>query len=458
MTHAGVNADGGGGVPGESVRARPSPLPIWARFGVEGNQRLSLFRRSMGLRVDMPILMTGHQPSLWHCGILAKFLAAWLHGGHRSFFSSWLVVDQDELKPSVFEYPARLTDGSLVQATMDLDQGMIPDWLPPAAGSVREGLERVLGLWRAYGGKATPARRMARVMADLLTGIGLKAPIVFATDLAKTEYFQRWVDAMVADARGCVEAYNAAAAAHASAGIRALEMVGDRVELPLWLMNPSGVGRARVMSDQIDGLDRSRLAPRALLQTAVLRAGACELFIHGTGGAGGEEGEGYDLVMEDWLRSWRPESLHEDIESMAPMAMVTATRYLPLPGGEELVTAAQAERARQAARRARHDPWLVGDAAEGQRKRAFVDQLARRDTTRVERAGEFRAMHEMLAGYRAERAVELAALDEKAAAMTRLAGEAAIRFDRTWPWPLFPKEAIERLQGDVAEALGVPWP
>ncbi len=456
MTHAGSQA--GEGKSQESVTIRPARLDDLPRnFGVTHNPRLSEFRRSLGLPIDLDVVMTGHQPVLWHCGILAKYLVASLLNRY-DYFSAWLVVDQDEVKPSVFEYPARLTDGSIERATMDLDQGVFPDWLPPAGECVRAGIERALRLWREHRGEATPARRIARVMEALLAEIGLRAPIIFATDLAKTAYFQRWVDAMVADARGCVEAYNAAAAAHPTAGIRVLEDVGDRVELPLWEMNKAGTGRTRVMSDQIARVDRTRLAPRALLQTAVLRAGACELFIHGTGGAGGDDGDGYDLVMEDWLRAWRPEPLREDIESMAPMAMVTATRFLPLPGGGEAVTRAQAEWARQAARRARHDPLLVGDAIDAERKRAFAGRLARRDTTRLERAAEFRSMHAMLAEYRAARAAELAAMDEKAATLTRVAGEWAIRFDRTWSWPLFPREAIERLERDVAEALGVPWP
>lgn len=457
MTHAGSHV--GDGVPNESVTAKPKGIALWHRFGVENNPGLAEFRRSLGLWAQVPIVITGHQPVLWHCGVLAKYLAA--HALYdMDYYAAWLVVDQDDVQPGVVPYPARLADGSLERATMNLDWDAIPDWPPIASDSVREGLERVHRLWRTHRSEATPARRMANVMQELLAGIGLKSPIIFATDLAKTAYFQRWVDAMAADARVCVEAYNAAAASHPTAGIRALEIAGDRVELPLWLMKPSGVGRTRVMSDEIAHVDRARLAPRALLQTAVLRAGACELFIHGTGGAGGgdDEADGYDLVMEDWLRAWRPESLREDIESMAPMAMVTATRFLPLPGGGEAVTTAQAERARQAARRARHDPLLVDDATDAERKRAFVGRLARRDTTRSERAGEFRAMHAMLAEYRAARGAELTALDEKALAMTRLAGESAIRFDRTWPWPLFPRDAIERLQLEVAEALGVPWP
>ena len=33
-------------------------------------------RRALGLPTDRPIIMSGHQPTLWHAGILAKLLAA----------------------------------------------------------------------------------------------------------------------------------------------------------------------------------------------------------------------------------------------------------------------------------------------------------------------------------------------------------------------------------------------
>jgi hypothetical protein len=60
----------------------------------------------------------------------------------------------------------------------------------------------------------------------------------------------------------------------------------------------------------------ARLAPRALLLTALARAHFCDLFIHGTGGGV------YDQVMEAWWQQWVGTPL-------APRVTVSADVFLP---------------------------------------------------------------------------------------------------------------------------------
>ena len=64
------------------------------------------------------------------------------------------------------------------------------------------------------------------------------------------------------------------------------------------------------------------LMPRALLLTALVRLGMCDLFIHGTGGLI------YDRVTEQWFADW----LGQAEGSIAPMIGVTAAVVAKKPG------------------------------------------------------------------------------------------------------------------------------
>lgn len=151
------------------------------------------------------------------------------------------------------------------------------------------------------------------------------------------------------------DAYNAALVGYRAArGIRGdrhplpdLARDGGRLELPLWLWRPgearrrlyvsqSPGGGVRVWADDlavgewtrrsliesparalIDGLGAWRIRPRALVLTLYLRVFACDLFIHGLGGAK------YDQITDDLIGRFF------GIEP-PPLACVTATLRLPL--------------------------------------------------------------------------------------------------------------------------------
>ena len=115
-------------------------------------------------------------------------------------------------------------------------------------------------------------------------------------------------------------------ATHPEAGIAPLIVERERVELPVWACRWNRP-RRRVFADLADSsplwtfddgepVDRVAydLAPKALLLTAIMRSRVCDLFIHGSGGAGPN---GYDRVTEPWWARWRGETL-------APMALATA--------------------------------------------------------------------------------------------------------------------------------------
>ena len=421
------------------------------------------FRSQLGLPTGRPIIMTGHQAAFWHPGILAKYLAADAIARTRCGSAAWLVVDQDDPPANtIVAYPVLGPGGVLRRATWDVAAGA--PVRPSGIDFVDAGLARIADAWAAHA-DATPARRVAAALADLMSPLIPPAPTIFATDLCRTQLFGVFVETMAANPETCALAYNAAAAAHPSAGIRPLlaDPVQDRFELPLWSMRdatvrerddaPTGTlphGRVsyrnRVYAEDLPRTPRDVLAPRALLMTAMMRLAGCDLFIHGTGGGGDGAHEGYDRVTEAWLAAWRPKGFEGNL---APVRTVTATRLLPLPGGEAPSTGDVAV-ASWRAHRARHDPALLGDHAAAAEKSALLDRIAAAPRRSAARREAFLQMHAALERSRHAHADAMHRFDEDAARARALAGNADILADRTWAFPLYPPSMLERLRDEIA--------
>jgi len=411
------------------------------------------FRRELGLPTDRAVIMTGHQAEFWHPGILAKYLAADAAAGAIGA-AAWLVVDQDRAETTELRYPGReggAGDGSALTLRTAVvgERGLAG--VVDAAPGVRQGLEAVSSALARHAGGPTLARRVAAALGDLMAPLLSQPspPTVFATGLCGAGLFSELVGRMKADPESCVRAYNAAVARHPTAGIRPLVLddVQYRYELPLWHLPPGGP-RAHVYAEMLDAVPVDRLAPKALFMTGLMRLAGCDLFIHGTGGGGGDEGhEGYDAVTQDWLTHW----LSILPEALAPIATVTATVYLPLDTPPP-PTAGEVARARWMAHSARHNPGCVGDGEGEERKRALVAAIDAADS--ADRARLFRGLHEFLEGYRGRHAAELGALDRLAAAAAARAGEPDLRTVRTWPFALYPAGVLGGLRDRIAAEFG----
>src|SRR5690606_35198771 len=103
---------------------------------------------------------------------------------------------------------------------------------------------------------------------------------------------------------------------------------------------------SRVWSDSPALGDPTTLMPRALSMTALVRMHACELFIHGTGGAA------YDAITDEWIPAWLG-------VPVAPTGMATATMHLPLD--RFAIDAGTVREAATLAHKARHDPAVLND-------------------------------------------------------------------------------------------------
>ncbi|MCA9312308.1 MAG: hypothetical protein KDA21_13925 [Phycisphaerales bacterium] len=397
-------------------------------------------------------MMTGHQAYFWHAGVLAKFFAADAWASSEGAATAWIVPDQDAVDPFAMRVPVRTRDGRLMERRLRLVDGSdprniaaccvpagvraapVPGGLTPE--SAVEGWSSMSAALRDHQASPNGAVQVSRAARDLMSRWIAPAPTCFGTEVAGTTMFRRLVERMMADPDACIEAYNRAAAAHPDARVAPLvrDEVQYRFELPLWWIEAGGQRRRVFVEDLEEGRWQAAsperpvgLAPRALLMTGVLRAWACDLFIHGTGGAR------YDLITEAWFRDWLGLEL-------APMVTVSADAFLDLGVGKVETDAAWR------AHHARHAPEMLGRTDVALGRRTIVDQIERAPRGSQLRRDAFRRLHDLLGSYRQAEAAALAELDARAAEAAARRGEADLERDRTWAFPLLRAEVLDALR------------
>ncbi|MGA1222965.1 MAG: hypothetical protein ACO31E_00190, partial [Phycisphaerales bacterium] len=75
-------------------------------------------RAALGLPVDRPVVMTGHQAGIWHAGIAEKFLVGAALAAECGGVLAHVVVDHDLNDASLVAYPA-LVEGRLVRLALE---------------------------------------------------------------------------------------------------------------------------------------------------------------------------------------------------------------------------------------------------------------------------------------------------------------------------------------------------
>jgi hypothetical protein len=425
--------------------------------------RVTLFRRELSLPTGRPIIMTGHQAEFWHPGIAAKYLAADSAAKSLGAAAAWIVVDQDPQESISVRYPVRDAAGRLAVRTREFTAAGVSHTHAPhdeLLPSIREGLERIETCFNRSADEPRLAARIASATRRLLEPHLREATPrpIYASGLWRTTLMKELVERMRAEPERVRATYNAAVRRHPTAGIRELlaNDVQDVHELPLWRLTPDGE-RIRVYAEMLADVPREELAPRALLMTGLLRLAGCDLFIHGTGGGGGPDGdrEGYDRITEEWLASW----LGLDAGALAPVTVVTATRRLRL-APEPPPSAAEIARAVWRAHHARHEPAMLSDEQRAARKRMLVAQIAARGQSRDRsargaRAALFDELQQLLAQYRESHRQPLLDMHAEADCLRRRAEEAEIAADRTWAFPLYPNSDMEALQSEIEGAFSV---
>jgi len=452
------------------LRRDPPPISINSTSR-DLDAPIASLRTQLGLPTDRPIVMTGHQCAIWHPGILAKHLACWRLARRDDARAVRLWVDQDDNDPLTIDLPTR-RDGRLARTPWRLapdvqsPPGSPTGWRPPITGvapappdicAVAHGsIERIAGAISAHADAPSLGAQFAMACAALMpqptaqsTPPPSRKPMLdlFASALASTDLFIALVDLMREDPGACVSAYNDASSNAPGAGVRPLRLNTNNpgaTELPLWRCR-AGEPRMPVRAGMLGAIPIEQLAPRALLMTGMLRLGACDLFIHGTGGGA------YDEITERWFERWLA-SAGAQGRLLAPKLVVSATVTLPLADGDA-PTAQQADEARQLARRARHDPAILVDHDASEAKMAMLREIEDCKAGGGDPAPIFARMKTLLADYAQRHAPALAKLDAEADAASRLAAERDIITDRTWAFALHEPEAMAMLDARLAQAL-----
>lgn len=415
-------------------------------------------RAELGLPIDRPIVMVGHQAEVWHAGIVAKLMAAAELAERHDAALVWLTPDHDANEPTMLPYPAITHEGRLKRRDWLLDPSafvrpgtptgsrlsMEPAGVPRVArtewphGVVRSGLERIRAALVRRQGEASLAAQFTWAALDLVREhMGVAVDHVFmSTTMARGAAFAMWGDRMRREARACALAYNAAAQAHPRAHVRDLQM-GPDWELPLWSLTPERPRQAVYVNND----PPARLAPRALATTGFVRALLCDAWVMGTGG------EQYDAVTRAWLQAWMGKA------DLAPGVVATATLYLPLREGE-LPDPEGAAEAAWRVHHARHHPAMLGQEERQRERDALVAKLEAAPRRSPERRALFSELRSLLHQARQDGSDGLSALRESAADAHERLRDADCVLDRSWPFALHDEGALRGLNMRVRSAVG----
>lgn len=256
-------------------------------------------RNYFGFDSKSKVIVVGHQPVIFHPGILAKFIAASEVAKQCNAKLVHLVVDHHIGDVGTIEVP-KFQNGLLeVQkiriATCD-DTISLCDQKP-----LKISMNDLQFAETLQNSEQNAAMQIAAATDELMSPYASVHYRVGAKDLLKTPFGKAVLEKMFSNPHSCINAYNNAVQQYPNSGVNLLA----ENELPLW----HGPRNERVTTQ------RSDLRPRALLLTLLARVSLGDLFVHGTGGAS------YDLVMEHWSRQWL------GIEP-CPQVMATATMKL----------------------------------------------------------------------------------------------------------------------------------
>ncbi len=416
-------------------------------------------RESLGLPAHF-LAGAGHQPILWHAGILAKFLAAAGIARARTGPSSWVhfLSDQDAIDPFRMDVPVRDGARTIRRASIRL-VASDPDRARDAVAAARpaqgareidaeqfaspeavEACNRVRTAIDQTRGEATAGVQLARVM-HACAARWLPAPCAVVTShaLMSPSAAQAVVERILRDPVANAQAFNAALQSDPHAA-KPLHIAGDSTEVPLWGVAADGRRERIGASEARRRLAQGRmLLPRAFLASGFMRV-ICDTFVHGIGGAR------YERVGEAWWRTF----LGIELPSFA-----TASATL-LPSPAALGLRADAAAANSVAwRSAWWDPTRLDRNIEGVPRvdrgliepvrAAMLARIAEAPRRSAARRDGYRALSAYIETLRVSHRGELEALHRSESQQRTVRSEHALLRDRTWPTVLLADSAIDEM-------------
>lgn len=487
----------------DSNRAMLSLLPpalAELRGAARAETRDAAARYSASLRIEPPapatsdvLLLTGHQPELYHPGVWVKGFLAQRFADEHGATALDIVVDTDAagsldvrmpcLVPRVSVCRHRVVEGAGESAYVQL-----PPPGPGARAELREVGERAL--------ETLPAPALRRHFASFCDALDTAAG--FTHDLAacmtaarrlyerpagtdylelavsaqvRTDAYRRFAASLLLDAGRFRRVMNTALGEYRRrTGTRSqaqpfpdLAEAEGRIDVPFWLLDGSqrlglAIGEGGVLyaggapvtelgthedgaADRL-GAEGLLIAPKAIALTLFERLFVADLFVHGTGGAR------YDRVTDAVIAQYY---------GIAPPAFAVASMTMLLPLGARLATGEDITALEQRIHRFTHNPDQVLGELEfdtvderlraedlAREKRELVTAIAAQDADRKALGGRIRAVNEAL-GELLRPMVE-----ELDGTLDRLRAErnaAEVLTDRTYPYCLWdPREVMDKVR------------
>lgn len=471
-------------VAGRSIRA------VRAQARREALAQSEAFSRRLAIEVDCPrreddpIVMTGHQPELYHPGVWVKDFLLDRFSKDAAATAIDLVVDSDafdavsitapRMRPRVERCEVKLASGgpdacfasTPVPSTVEIgsfcEKGAAAlETLRTSA--IRKHFEAFCGLLK---GAAEDARNVAEFVTfarrryeSCVGTTYLELPV---TSLARSGAFAAFVVDVAQDAGRFVAAYNDELDEYrAITNTRSpaqpfpnLERGGERFELPFWHLG--GERRETVWAearadggctlvaggtalltlppepeDAVEALAAARLAlaPKAVALTLFARVFVADLFIHGIGGAR------YDRVTDGVIRRYF---------GIEPPQFVVASMTMYLPLGAHIVSDEELAAATERVNRFDHNPDSLLDQVDFEsrtervaavdlaaEKESLVTAIARPDADRKVLGSRIRDINEKLRSLLGPYGTELRADLERLKAERAVA---EVLTDRTYPF------------------------
>jgi len=439
------------------------------------------------------IIMTGHQPELYHPGVWVKNFLVERLSSQMGATGVDLVVDTDACEHLVLRVPRM--DGGVAVHEVPLTpvgeesayvQTRVPDAAARAAFRA-EGLEALATLpapalsrhFRAFCDALDDVAASVSDTGALMTAArrryeGPTSAVYLEVQLsrqAQLPAYQAFAASLLADAARFRKAMNEALAAfRARTGTRSqaqpfpdLGVQGDRIEVPFWRL---AEGRRQSVSVSSDGVlyaddnpiaelgptaESARaalahsgllLAPKALALTLFERLFVADLFVHGTGGGR------YDQVTDAVIAAYY---------GVEPPAFVVASMTLLLPLGACVVSDEDVASAEHRLHRFQHNPDSILPDVEFDTtaERARADDLSRRKAEAVVaiavEGADRKALGRSIRELNAELTELLAPVGrELTSALERVRAKraaSAVLTDRTYPYCLWdPLEVVDKVR------------
>ncbi len=379
-------------------------------------------RAQLGLPLDVPIIVTGHQAGLWHAGIAEKFSYGARLARRLGGVLVHIIIDHDLNDASEIAFPAtvagtlvrlhlvRTPRGRGVNALRRPIRVRIPeeaqDGTATVIPTVAEALSRIESAIHDHASQPNLALQMAHA-ANALLPMNVRPNFTIpATAIARSPFASAMRAHFDAHARAC---YN-----FALGDARVRRLRGD--ELPFWSLIDETASREPLSVGASDAL----AAPRALSLTAIVRLVLCDFFVHGTGGAV------YEEATDRWLDAWLGARLLR-----APIGIATATRTIPLLASIDANATPRATAADL--RRITSDPFGASLSTEKQAMLAEIAAIPR--DQKQARRDAYTRMHRAMDAERLHHAPRIAEMQSQMNLHLERAKELALIHDRTWPFP-----------------------